>query len=240
MAEEPSKTGTPSPEDGDAGESTQKTGTQDKDGRDGQAQSDTEKLNLTWKEKAERVNQLEAKLAELEERLKQSPAASERNERGTQDDDDWDRVADFAAKGDPVARAQLRLRQALVEHAVTTTHESQIMEMPEAERREVREHFQKNRHRLGDPQAARSELRERKLSAENEKLRAELEKASQRPDTDVVRTHHREVPASEHKVRTMSPEEFDAEQARLAAEGRHRDKMAMQRDYAEGKIELKR
>jgi hypothetical protein len=234
MVENQETAGTPSGNDGDAGDS-QTTGTPQTDDRNA-PDSNIAKLNLEWKLKAERANELERRIAEYEAR-EQSPAAQQ-----PQGDDRITQLRaaaqEFERKGDPIAALQLIQDARIEELARDTQFALQIRDLPLEERQEVYNHFQKNRHRLGDPAAARSELREKRFEDENKRLREELTKASRRPDPDVVRTEARDVPASEHKKRTMTEREFDNQIAALHHASRHKEKMAMQIALRNGDIEL--
>lgn len=242
MADETTTSGTPEPEGGDA-QGTATAGTPGTDDRNAESVENEKRLHLEWKSKAERTNQLERENAELKARLDQSPADLGNDEPDADAIEKLEReVNAWVEKDDPVAKwsklkiAKLEDRQEKYEQAVI--FKDQIRDMPFEERQEVYDHFQANRHRLGDPKAARAEVREKKLTDENAKLREQLKKATVKNDPDVVRTVTRDVPASEHKVRKMTEAEFDREQEELRQSGRHRERMAQQAAYARDEIEF--
>ena len=238
MSDEKETAGTSNQDGGDAGDSST-AGTPGENGRNAQDSENIARLNLEWKIKAERANELEREVAELRAQQAQSPAAQS---QGSGEDQIQQLVAqaqDFQRKGDPVAALTLMHEARLAQLAQDTQFALQIRDLPLEERQEVYNHFQKNRHRFGDPAAARAEIQAGKYAEENKRLREELAKASSRkPDPDVVRTEGRDVPASEHKKRTMTVAEFDHRQAQLKAENRFRLAMDEQMAVRKGDIEL--
>ena len=115
-----------------------------------------------------------------------------------------------------------------------------IDQIPDAElRKETADHFAKNRHRLGDPQAAIAEVNAKKLATEHERLKQELAKAAANQPIRGVNTSAREVPASEHKVRVMTLAELEAEVERTREERGDNAARALRREVTTGTIRLK-
>lgn len=234
MAEDTAKAGTPNPDDGEAAKQP-KSGTQGEDGRDARGSDDTAKLNMEWKQKAERVNALEAEVAELKARQEQSPAA--RDDAATDKIEELlEEAAGFARKGDATSALLLRERAERLQFQQDVIHANQIRDIPLDERAEVTAHFQKNRHRFADPLGARSELREKALAKRNVELEAEVRRLGAKPDEDVVKgqpvsTKEREVTATEN-TKHMTAKQWEREQKTLSP----LERMARQRAHNEGKI----
>lgn len=241
MADEERTAGTPDPNGGDAAESTQTTGTQGTDDRNAEATSGINRDEaLAWKAKAERCNQLEAENAELK-RLQQSPAATG-NDRRDPIGDALQQTREFAEKGDPVAIMNLALLEALKQQDTNRRLDA----VPEAKRKAVEEHFNKNRHRFADIDGARAEVERNELATENENLRKELARSvGSKPDPDVVRTSEREVPASERKTEVMTRARWDREQAEFERRANagdiaaSKERMRQQMARRNGKIQVK-
>jgi len=242
-------TRTPGKDDGDAPVTTETTGTPGSEGRDAQPKDDLTKVNLEWKTKAETLNALFAQygvssVAELNERLAQSPAAPADTRTTTDDDEtDWPAIESFAAKGDPVAKGLIRQRQREENLVRGISDAFTARDIPDAtERQQAVTHLNKNRHRLGDLSAALAEVRTNKLTNENAKLRDELKRLQKAPDPDVVNapsTHGREITSSETQTRKkMRESEFDGEIATLKAQGRHRAAMTLMGKLQSDEIEL--
>jgi len=254
-------TGTPAPDDGDAHDSAT-TGTPEADGRDAGTSSgeptadDYKALYLKQKSEVEEARRLKAELEQLRARPEPPPAAHDddgeddsEDDEGLLTDDERAELIDLANRGDRASKAALKqdraLRQmrqregALVRNIADTLHLKDISD--EAERREVYNHYARNRRRLGDIKAAHAEVSARKLAAENAKLRADVERLSKQPPRDVVRTHSREVTSSEAKARReMTYAEFDGEVARLKAAGRYREAMKLQTQLDADEIGIKK
>lgn len=240
-------TGTPPTDDGDAAASTPTTGTPGGDGRDADSsEPDYKAMYLASKDKIEEANRLKAENDALRMRADQPPADQDDDEEAPAGDDgnglptkvDWARVQDYASRGDEVAKAQIENRILIERLARNTSDTFTLKEIDKAEQAEVKAHYQKNRHRLADIKAARAEVRERKLDAENQRLTKELEAARKQPPTDVVRTHSREVSSTEAKARKMSYAEFDQRQAELIAQGKRSEARALSRKLSNDEIEL--
>lgn len=233
-------TGTPGTDDGDAAAQTPTTGTPGTDDRDATTgEPDYKQLYLASKDKVEAANRMERELAELRAARDAEPE-DEPDDAGTDGDGvDWEKVADYARRGDQVAKAQIANRRMQLELAKNVRDSFQLRDISDAtERKEVLAHFAKNKHRLGDIGAARAEVRERKLEAENARLTKELELAKKKPPTDVVRTHTREVSATETKARQIAGADFDREQAQLRAQGKYHEALQRQQEVLAGKIEV--
>lgn len=228
-------TGTQGQEGGDAGVDTQTAGTPGAEGRDAQSKGDDlTKLNLEWKGKAETLNALFASYGvnsaeELKELLAQSPAAPVDNGTDAGGDDELERGAEeWVGKGDAVAKyatSKIKKLEERIEQLTRGVGDAfAVREIPEAERKAAVAHYQKNRHRLGDVNAALAEIRAPKLAAENARLSAELAKLQKHPDPDVVsapRTAGREIASTQTNKRKMTLAQATAEADRLRSEGKH-------------------
>ena len=241
MAPNAPTTGTPTQDGGDAAEHAPTTGTPAAEGRDAGSQTATEEQVLAWKAKAEEANKvpgLMARIDELEERQAQSPAAPGDEPDDDDDEVDWDQVRYHASRGDATAKAQLKqqkenaeLRAELREMQEGIRLLRQLDAIPDKdEQKEVTKHFKQNRHRLGDINAARAEIREKKLEVENDELRKQLAAAAKKPPSGPT-TGEREVPASAMKPTEMTRADWDAEQASFpdTPEGA-KDRMRRQRE----------
>jgi len=201
----------PAPDDGNAAQTAD--GTQEQDGRNAEADANIVKLNKELQEKAGRVNQAEAESKALRVQVEaltraQSPAAPGADPRAER----LAMVKKFAdgsiGEGpDPVAAEVMELREAL---AMTVQELSNVRELDriadEGKRDKITQHFNHNRHRLGDVKAARAEIEAEERAqaldaqqAEIDRLKKALEAQSKRPGADVIQTHAREVTAAEHK-----------------------------------------
>ncbi len=225
MTEQEQTTGTPAEDGGDAAE-TQTTGTPAADDRNA-VDANIAKLNLEWKAKAERTNAAEAELKAIRAReaeRAQSPAARGADPRAER----LRTVAGFAngtiGEGpDPVAAEVLALREEL---SMALNEVANLRELDrvtdDTKRDKIKDHFNANRHRLGDVKAARAELERDDIAVELEaakeredKLRKALEATSKRQNPDVVQTHAREVTAAEHQARKMTNADWSARQKQL-------------------------
>lgn len=236
-------TGTPAQDGGDAA-GTPTTGTPDADGRDATSgEPDYKAMYLSAKEKVERANTMEAELKELRARSEPPPAAHD------DDDDeadesvpsvDWKKVQAYADAGDEVARAQIANRKLQLELARNVRDSFHLRDISDtSERQEVLKHYHRNRHRLGDVKAAEAEVRKMKLETENADLRKQLEAAKKQPPTDVVRTHSREVSASEAKSRPkMTYAQFDQQKAALESQGKLSEARALAMKLERDEIEI--
>lgn len=207
------KLGTPEPQAADASEDTSTSGAEGMEGQGGLSPEDTEKLHLTWKAKAERVEALEAQLAALQ--AQQQPPAADEGE-----DDDEALIRENLELGQKDAAARLAAKNALYMRQLVREigFSQQLRDIPDTqERKKVLEHFQKNRNRLGDPNAARAEIQaqeyaetNRKLAEENARMKKALEAAQVKPP-DGVPTHLRGSPESTKGVRQMTKAQWDRE-----------------------------
>jgi len=230
---EPQTTGTAAPHDGDAaGKPT--TGTVVDAGRDAEAglSEDQKKLLLVHKEKAERANALEKEnqdlKAQLAERTQPPPApagAAGDDEMRRQTMDELRRLAPV----DPVSRALLWNMERDNEREREIVEAFQIRDLPVEERAEVTKHYLANRHRFGDPLAARADLKASKFETENAELRAKVAQLDKKPDAAVanaVPTLGRETNVTAGKTMKDVPiAQFDAEIAELEAQGRGHEAM---------------
>ena len=237
---EPETAEKPTQEGGDAAAQTPTAGTPAEEVRNAQDEN-IAKLNLEWKAKAERTNELERENAELRAHQAPSPAATDARAANVDEDGvDWSAVENFARQGDPVAKAQIATKRSQDTLIRELANVRAIDQIPDAElRKEAADHFAKNRHRLGDPQAAIAEVSAKKLATENERLKAELAKAAANQPVKGVNTSAREVPASEHKVRVMTLAELEAEVERTREERGDNAARALRREVTNGTIRLK-
>ncbi len=237
------------PDDGNAAAVAADGTRNEGDGRNAEAEpSNVEKLNKQLQEKAARVNAAEAEASRLRDELDrtrkaQSPAAPASDPRSER----RKAVRDFAeGRGldapDPVAAEVMDLREELGLTLQELANLRDLDRIPdEGKRTKVKDHFNANRHRLGDVTAARAEIEREELStaleqerAEKEQLKKALEATSKRQNPDVVRTHVREVPAGETKRMTQA--EWDADQK--AKENDPKARMASQLARVRGLIEV--
>jgi hypothetical protein len=217
-------------------------GTSEPGNSETQADENTAKLNLTWKKNLEverqRADALEARLARIEqERIAQTPAArGDADPRAKREQ----RVRQFAEQDDPVAQEILDLRDELRNTINGIGVMSQINSISDSETRdEVRRQYLdslKNGNAT-DVRTVRAEVELQRKEAELERLKKELAKsAAKAPDKDVVRTHTREVPASNTKAIVMTKAEWDAKVADLRATQGDNAVRAFKRDTVNDKI----
>ena len=267
------------PDDGnvsppDGGNEQLADGTPEGDGRNAGTDGNIAQLNKQLQEKASRVNAAEAAAARAQaerdaykshlEALtrSQSPAAN-----GGDADAQERALVEGLARGaygdvgpDPVAARVLRAekRSELLEQKLemALNEVANLRELDrvqdDAKRDKIKEHFNANRHRLGDVAAARAEIDAKELTEQlaqereaSDKLRKALEATSRKQNPDVVRTHATEVSAAETQAREMTRAEWESEQARLlrtweeTGDKNARDeRLRKQRDYAAGKIKV--
>lgn len=219
MADEPKETtGTPTPDGGDA-QPTATTGTPAEDGRNASDGDERWKEALVWKAKAERLNEVEAKLAELEAR--QTPAA----------DVSTDQVAAYYAEverqamnGTPWAIAEVRRLK------LDAERDEALRILADAlppERKEVLKEYAQNRHKYGTPEAAAEALEARKLREKVQALEAENKRLStNRVDPNVVPTATREGPAATTSTREMTRAEWLERQNSLDDDERRAEQLA--------------
>lgn len=233
---------TPNPNDTDAGAGS----TGDDAGKDGRNDGDGAKadkeLRLQIKLSQEKINDLERRVAEINARNGQSPAAREADadppNRGGRKVN-WDRVRDYAAAGDDLAAASLEAatKEELEQLGVGV---STIYRLLKIEDRQIRDAVEARIKKGEGFENAYSVVRTEKLEAENEDLRRSLAEAERtKPRRDAVRTEIREVPHSELKVNEMSGADFDGRLETLRREGRNAEALALQRDFRSGKITVK-
>jgi len=241
VANDQAKTaGTPTPDDTDALEQPGTGGTPVEDDRNAEpgegVSPDRWKEALQWKAKAERVDELERKVEELEGGSQQPPVAEspEVQAKSDQIDKTLDQAEEFKRRGDPVAALVLeeRAERLRLERDLILTR--QLDRVPADEHDAVLKHFNRNRHRLGDINAARSELREkvleRDLKVANERL-AKLEKG---PDPEVMNappTHGREINARDTKTRNLTRDAWNRDMAQLDERINDGDRDALQEKY---------
>lgn len=224
MTEQPDDVTTPREDDATGG-------TPDEPTRNAETDENREKLLQTLQDKAARVNAAEAEAKALRARLDaieraQSPAVRGSDPRAER----LDTVRRFAdgsiGEGpDPVAAEVLALREEL---SMTVNEIANLRELDrvsdESKRNKIKDHFNANRHRLGDVKAAKAEIEREELQSaleqqriETEKLRKALEATSKRQNPDRLQTHAREVTAAEHQARKMSSADWKSRQDQLSA-----------------------
>lgn len=240
MTEDRTQTGTPEQDGGDAAEQTPTTGTPATEGRDGGAsEPDYKSLYLGLKPELEAKND---KLREYESRAASPPAMPPTNQQPDPRSEYRNQVYDLARRGDPVAMAQVETWEWQDASVKAGRDQGQLMAMPEGIREQVFQHYEKNRHRLGDPIAARAEIENGSNAKRLAELEAEIKRLkgqTSRPDPDVVRTFGQEHTAAQHKDRiSMTGAKFDAEVKALKDAGRFREAMNRERMYANGDIQI--
>lgn len=245
-------TRTPNPNDGDAPANTETAGTSGKDERNAASEGElkiTKDEALGWKGKAEVLNSLFAKygvstVEELNEVLAQSPAApAPTSPEPVADDEELQATIDHAKRGDPVAKLALRLLERQEQLTRGVGDAFSVREIEDVKlRRQAVAHYEKNRHRLGDVNAALAEIEAPRLRAELRKATEELERLKKPPDPDVTSAPPqpgREITSMQtQSVKKMRESDFDAEQARLKSLGLHREAMRQQQLLNADKIEL--
>jgi len=192
----------------------------------------------------EERNELRRKLTESESRATHAPAAPA-DQLGAQLEEDLIRLQEQ----NPEAA---RLISAVIDNVALTRQQMAAelqrvvdrAQIPADKVKRVEEHFSRNRNRLGDLKAAQAEIDADDLRSENQRLREEINRGKPasdlaRPDSDVVRTLTREVPASDAKQRRkMTGDQFEAEAARLEAAGDVIGAMKLRGAYNRGDIEI--
>jgi len=227
-------TRTPGQDGGDPVEKTPDAGTPGGDERDaGSGEPDYKALHLANKDTIEKLGQ---KVAELEARTAQPPAAQDADEYEEPEGEDWvEPAGKFAKDKDPVARGLLAERAARLQDRKDLVDYLALERLPAEDKDEVRALYQKDWRRLGNVRAAHNEIRARKLEAENAKLREDLARRERnKPDPDVVRTHPRgEVTHSQNEARKVTQAEWDREQAALEDAADAGDAEARAKKYAQ-------
>jgi hypothetical protein len=210
-----------------------------------QGEGNNAALELTWKKNLEKeratVRELQERLERIErERRTATPAPNgESDPRAKREQ----RVRSFAEQDDPVAAEVLELRQQLSDVISGVSVMSQINAIEDAdERAEVRKRYLASLEKGSpvDVRTVRAETRAERTEAENSRLREQLAKsAAKQPDKDVVRTHTREVPASETKAQVMTRAQWDARVAELRATQGDNAVRAFKRDTVNDKIVIR-
>lgn len=248
MAEDDPKSGTPPVDGGDAA-GTQTAGTPQGDDRNADADGRWKEA-LEWKSKAERLNAMERELAEeralraeLEARQTRQPGRDD----GDEDEDDRG-VREWASKNDVVARKVLKLEKkfeererALISEFGTALEAIDSISDRE-ERKAALQHLQKNRHRLGDLQAAVAEVQGNKMREELERLRKENERLARKPepmnDSAPSTIARSEPQVGKAKPTQMTEAAYDKRCEELAAAKQYRELAKLQSDFAMGRIEV--
>ena len=247
MTENPEGTaGTPTQEGGDAA-ATPTAGTPEPEGRNA-PEDERWKEALQWKAKAERVNEVEARLAEMEAR--QTPAA----DADTDDpvighvNDAYAVINEARSKGQPPPRWALHdvaqfERQKQLEEVVTVLFES----APEDNKAALKL-YASNPGYYRTPKLAAEAIKAKQLAAQVEALQAEMAKkdaeykraTANRVDPHTVTTDTREGASSVSKTQEMTRAEWDQrinsfdESPEGAAQ-----RMALKRQLNNGKIAIR-
>jgi hypothetical protein len=230
-------TRTPGAQDGDAGEHTPTAETTLQDERPASPGDEkTQKDILANKLKAEALNLLMAEhgvstVQELRERLAQLPAAREptapagryATDPTTRRAELRQKIASGEANAADLAELLELQEQAIDSLGQGTADGFTLSEIADKKLREraVR-HYQRNRHRLGDLQAAINEIKASDLESENAALRDKLKLLDKKPDPDVREapsTGGREVTATQLTKKKMRRDEFRAKVAALEDAG---------------------
>lgn len=238
MAEETKTTEKLPADGGEPVDESRETHTEPEEARDAESREpDYKRMYLDAKNKIESANQLAADYAALKERLDQSPADPS-DERG-RDGEHWEQIRAYEAKGDPLAQGLREIREGLEARDKLLTDALMLRDIDDKqERAAVLDLYRKNPGRYGDPMAARSAYREKKLEEENAKLKEEIERRPKPPKSSPPPTSEREGPTPKSETRKISAVQFDKDVEELRAQGRHKAAMALQNQYAKGEIEL--
>jgi hypothetical protein len=216
-------TGTLDQDGGDALEQSGTAGTpeseQSRDAESG-SEPDYKALYLQSKDAVEERNRLKAELEELKGGSTPPPVAESPDVQAKTDqiEDVLSKAEAFRKQGDPVAAIALETRAELLATQRDLILERQLNRIPQDSQDAVVKHFNKNRHRLGDINAAYAEINAPRYQKENEELRKEIEVLKRGPDPEVQKappTHGREISARERKFKEMTEDEIQAEAARL-------------------------
>lgn len=241
--------GTPAPDDTDA-PSTETGGTPETDDRDAASTDSTPAEpahHLAWKESHEQLKQLREKYGEdLDARLEQPPAPSPAvpsDRQPAPEDPRRARIREWAEKGDPVAAAQLESLEFMDEMRA----EAQVQRdaiflngLPMEERKQVYQEYVRNPRAYRNAADAAQAVEQRRIAAENAKLRQEVEtlKKSVARDPNVVRTDQREHTAKQTQARKMTGAQYDRLVEDTRRERGDNAARALQRQYAAGEIDV--
>lgn len=263
-------TRTPTMQDGDAGVHTPTTDPTSPEGRTDQPAADKAKQDaLANKVKAEKYNALMQRLGvetdeELTERLTQPPAAPAPSYSPPAADDHETRRAERAAKiaelkaeavryarqGDAVAALQLEqeariemLEQRDEDLARSTADAFALSRISDPKlRQRIKEHYDRNGHRLGDIRAAAAEVLGEMRERENQQLRERLATFEKQPDPDVRNappTAGRELSATETQtMKRMRRSDFDAQVAAFEAQDNFAAARKLRQQLLDDKIEV--
>lgn len=222
MIDPTTTTGTEPQDDGTSLESAESPGTPEGDNRNAESQDgdkDWKALAISLQEKAAKVNELERKLAELEGDSPQPPVVESPEVQAKTDQIDTllEKAEAFKRQGDPVAALALETRAELLSTQRDLILQRQLDRIPQERQDQVLKHFNKNRHRIGDINAADAELRTPSLEREVAELRQKLAKLEKGPDPEVLKaptTHGHEFTARETKKK-LTEADFDATAQRI-------------------------
>jgi hypothetical protein len=248
-------TRTPTAQDGDAGVNTptaDPTPTDERPASPGDEK--TQKDILANKLKAEALNALMAEhgvstVQELRERLAQPPAAREPSASTRSAPDPTSRRAELRQKiaaGEANASdlaELLELQEQAIDGLSQGTADGFVLsEITDKKLREraVR-HYSRNRHRLGDLQAAINEIKAADLETENATLREQIKSLNKKPDPDVTEapsTLGREMTTTQLTKKKMRRDEFRAKVAALEEAGDFMGARKLRHQYADDKIEV--
>lgn len=145
-----------------------------------------------------------------------------------------------AQAGDPDALLTLASLQQQQQAMKDTQDELMIARLPAADQEPVRKLYQENRQRFGDPGVAYDHYdatRLRSRASELDTRTRELRDAETRKRDGVVSTTTRPVPHEEAKiVRMGSVDEFEAEHAKLVAQGKTKEAWELSRKASTGEL----
>lgn len=224
MPDQTKTTENPDLENADALEQPATGDVEDQGARDAESEGDKtdwKAIALGYKSKVERVNELEARVKELEGDSPQPPVAEnpEVVAKGQQIDELLARAEEFKRRGDPVAALTLETRAELLNTQRDLILQRQLDKIPEVLQDKVLKKFNSNRHRLGDINAAYNEIRNPELEKENRELRDKLALLEKGPDPEVVNAPptHGERTARETKKK-WTEDQFDQQANRIRQE----------------------
>src|SRR5574341_246649 len=185
MSTETTTTGTEPQDGGKALEQPATPGTPEGGDRNAEPKGeDWKALAISLQEKAQRVNELESRLKELESGAS-SPATTS-DDATHRRQDRIARLEAAARAGDPAAEEAL---EAIYERDAMRREmnvELELARLPKDEEKKVREHIKKHPGRFNSIEVARNDLKGQELEAENQQLRQENERLKKKPDDDVT------------------------------------------------------
>lgn len=236
---EDQKAGTTLQDDGDEAAQAAAAGTPetaDRDaGAEGQEQdekrTDWKALALTYKGKAERLNEMERRTQELEERLRaseQSPTEAPQtldDAAAREAQEEYLELVQRAQSGDVLAKRELRRWEVDAVKDRQLADELYLARLRDPDHEaELRKFYKTNRAHFNSIAAADDALAGRKARQASAALAAKEKTADEiinRRDEGIVKTHQRDVSAGEVKARPMTESAWDERIKELEAAGKN-------------------